>query len=61
MGYPPFWFYGFRPNRCVQQAVLKALEMMNDGHSWIVDTGLAKFMYTDICLLRIIKKRIITI
>ena len=29
--------YGFRPNRCAQQAVLKALEMMNDGHSWIVD------------------------
>ena len=26
--------YGFRPNRCAQQAVLKALEMMNDGHSW---------------------------
>ena len=25
--------YGFRPNRCAQQAVLKALEMMNDGHS----------------------------
>ncbi len=24
--------YGFRPNRCAQQAVLKALEMMNDGH-----------------------------
>ena len=29
--------YGFRPNRCAQQAVLKALEMMNDGHRWIVD------------------------
>ena len=27
--------YGFRTNRCAQQAVLKALEMMNDGHSWI--------------------------
>lgn len=35
--------YGFRPNRCAQQAVLKALEMMNDGHSWIVDIDLAKF------------------
>ena len=38
--------YGFRPNRCAQQAVLKALEMMNDGHSWIVDIDLAKFFDT---------------
>ena len=35
--------YGFRPNRCAQQAVLKALELMKDGHSWIVDIDLAKF------------------
>lgn len=38
--------YGFRPNRCAQQAVLKALEMMNDGHSWIVDIDLEKFFDT---------------
>jgi len=38
--------YGFRPNRCEQQAVLKALKMMNDGHSWIVDIDLAKFFDT---------------
>ncbi len=38
--------YGSRPGRCAQQAVLKALEMMNDGHSWIVDIGLAKFFDT---------------
>ena len=38
--------YGFRPNRCAQQAVLRALEMMNDGHSWIVDIDLAKFFDT---------------
>ena len=38
--------YGFRPNRCAQQAVIKALEMMNDGHSWIVDIDLAKFFDT---------------
>ena len=38
--------YGFRPNRCAQQAVLKALEMMNDGHSWIVDIDIAKFFDT---------------
>ena len=35
--------YGFRLNRYGQQAALKALEMMNDGHSWIVDIDLAKF------------------
>ena len=38
--------YGFRPARCAQQAVIKALEMMNDGHSWIVDIDLAKFFDT---------------
>ena len=38
--------YGFRPNRCAQQAVIKALEMMNDGHNWIVDIDLAKFFDT---------------
>ena len=38
--------YGFRPNRCAQQAVLKALEMMNDGHNWIVDIDLARFFDT---------------
>jgi Retron-type reverse transcriptase len=38
--------YGFRPNRCAQQAVLKALEMMNEGHSWIVDIDLEKFFDT---------------
>ncbi len=38
--------YGFRPSRCAQQAVLKALEMINDGHNWIVDIDLAKFFDT---------------
>ncbi|MDE7282321.1 MAG: group II intron reverse transcriptase/maturase [Lachnospiraceae bacterium] len=38
--------YGFRPTRCAQQAVIKALEMINDGHSWIVDIDLAKFFDT---------------
>ncbi len=38
--------YGFRPNRCAQQAVLKALEMMNDGYNWIVDIDLEKFFDT---------------
>ncbi len=38
--------YGFRPGRCAQQAVLKALDMMNDGYSWIVDIDLEKFFDT---------------
>ena len=38
--------YGFRPDRCAQQAIIKALEMMNDGHDWIVDIDLAKFFDT---------------
>lgn len=32
--------------RCAQQAVLKALEMMNDGHSRIVEIDIAKFFDT---------------
>lgn len=35
--------YGFCPNRCAQLAVIKALEMTNDGHNWIADIDLAKF------------------
>ena len=35
--------YGFRPNRRAQQAILKALELFNDGHDYIVDIDLAKF------------------
>ena len=35
--------YGFRPNRSAQQAILKALELFNDGYEWIVDIDLAKF------------------
>ena len=38
--------YGFRPNRSAQQAVVKALEMMNDGHNSIVDIDLEKFFDT---------------
>lgn len=38
--------YGFRPNRCAQQAILKALEMINDGYDWIVDIDLEKFFDT---------------
>lgn len=38
--------YGFRPNRCAHQAVLTALEIMNDGCDWIVDIDLEKFFDT---------------
>ena len=35
--------YGFRPGRKAEQAVIKALEFMNDGYDWIVDLDLSKF------------------
>ncbi len=38
--------YGFRPNRCAHQAIITALDMMNDGSDWIVDIDLEKFFDT---------------
>lgn len=38
--------YGFRPNRCAQQAIITALDMMNDDNAWIVDIDLEKFFDT---------------
>lgn len=38
--------YGFRPNRCAEQAIIKCLEMMNDGYTWVVDIDLEKFFDT---------------
>ena len=38
--------YGFRPDRCAQQAIITALDMMNDGYDWIVDLDLEKFFDT---------------
>lgn len=35
--------FGFRPDRCCEQAVIKALEIFNDGYNWIVDIGLQSF------------------
>ena len=35
--------YGFRPGRRAEQAIMKALEYMNDGYDWIVDLDLSKF------------------
>ena len=38
--------YGFRPGRSCEQAVVKALELLNDGYDWIVDLDLEKFFDT---------------
>jgi group II intron reverse transcriptase/maturase len=35
--------YGFRPGRCAEMAIIRCLEMMNDGYTWIVDIDLEKF------------------
>ena len=35
--------FGFRPGRKAEQAILRALEYMNDGYEWIVDLDLSKF------------------
>lgn len=38
--------YGFRPNRSCEMAVIKALEILNEGNEWIVDIDLEKFFDT---------------
>jgi len=38
--------YGFRPNRSCEMAVIKALELMNNGNDWIVDLDLERFFDT---------------
>src|SRR5699024_10037271 len=38
--------YGFRPRRYAEMAILKALDYMNDGYEWIVDTDLERFFDT---------------
>ena len=35
--------YGFRPGRRAEQAIIKLLEYLNDGYSYIVDIDLEKF------------------
>lgn len=35
--------YGFRPNRSAQQAIIKLLEYLNNGYTYIVDIDLEKF------------------
>ena len=38
--------YGFRPGKSCENAVIKALEYLNDGYEWIVDIDLEKFFDT---------------
>ena len=38
--------YGFRPGRCCEKAIVKALEYLNDGYEWIVDIDLERFFDT---------------
>jgi RNA-directed DNA polymerase len=38
--------YGFRPGRRAQQAIMKLLEYLNDGYTYIVDIDLEKFFDT---------------
>ena len=38
--------YGFRPNRCAQDAINKVLENANEGYEYVVDLDLAKFFDT---------------
>ena len=38
--------YGFRPLRSAQEAVLKSLEIINEGYYWVVDIDLERFFDT---------------
>ena len=38
--------YGFRPNRSCEMAVVRSLEIINDGCDWIVDIDLERFFDT---------------
>ena len=52
--------YGFRPGRSCEMAIVKALEIFNDGYNWIVDIDLEKF-FDNVChdkLISIIMKTI---
>lgn len=52
--------YGFRPKRYAEMAIVRALELMNDGYKWIVDIDLEKFFDTVLHdkLMRIVSKTI---
>ena len=38
--------YGFRLGRCCENAVVKALEYLNDGYKWIVDIDFERLFDT---------------
>jgi group II intron reverse transcriptase/maturase len=38
--------YGFRPNRSCEMAVVRSLELLNDGYNWVVDIDLERFFDT---------------
>ena len=38
--------YGFRPGRSCEMAVVKSLELLNDGNDWVVDIDLERFFDT---------------
>ena len=38
--------YGFRPKRSCEMAIVRSLELMNDGYDWIVDLDLERFFDT---------------
>ena len=38
--------YGFRPGRSCEKAIIKTLEIINDGYDWIIDLDISKFFDT---------------
>jgi len=38
--------YGFRPGRSCEMAVIRSLELLNDGKDWVVDIDLERFFDT---------------
>ena len=38
--------YGFRPGRSCEQAIIRSLELINDGYDWVVDIDLERFFDT---------------
>ena len=38
--------YGFRPGRSCEMAIIRSLELLNDGYVWIVDIDLERFFDT---------------
>jgi group II intron reverse transcriptase/maturase len=38
--------FGFRPNRSCEQAVIRSLELLNSGYTWLIDIDLERFFDT---------------